>query len=145
MCVTERERGREGRERGVGDTTCKQTFVGTEGGEWVSLLGWGGFFLWSSGEGGGSDPYNYAELMGHSFAGTLSSVSSHVLHIGMSACVRACVRACVCVCVCVCVCARAPMCMSMCVSVCGCVCVQVHNYYVGAWVNGCARVGVVVC
>ena len=33
----------------------------------------------------------------------------------------------------------------MCVSVCGCVCVQVNNYYVDAWVNGCAHVGVWMC
>ena len=37
--------------------TCNRTFVGTEGGEWVSLLGLGELFLLGSGEGGGWDPY----------------------------------------------------------------------------------------
>ena len=56
---------------GLVDVTCNRTFVGTEGGEWVSLLGLGELFLRGSGEGGGSDPHMRA-WMGPSCAGTLS-------------------------------------------------------------------------
>ena len=56
--VAQREgEGGRGERGGVGDTTCKRSFVGTEGGERISLLGLGGLFLRGSGEGGGSDPY----------------------------------------------------------------------------------------